>query len=139
MLRRPGLGFGLLALAMLYCITLAVTAFAVGGLSGLNLDVASAYSIPAAFGTALAALRIGPRLRRGVFARRWDVVWRAAAAFGAIGAAWPLSYGLAALSTGDGGSPYVLLPALIFGLVVGLIGGALGGLAAAYACCAKRA
>jgi hypothetical protein len=139
MLRRPGLAFGLLALALLYIVALAVAAFAAGGLGGFDLGAAEALSLPAALGTALAALRIGPPLRRGAFAHRRDVVWRAMAAFGAIGFAWPLSFGIAALSQGDHAPLLAVLAPAVFGLFVGAIGGALGGLATAFACCIKRA
>ena len=137
-LRSPALLFGPLGLALLFAIAVVLATWIGDGLVRFNPRGVFDLAIPGAIATALAGLRIGPRLRSGPM-QRWELVLRAGFPFAAVGLGWPLGFGIAALIDGDAASfSAAILPA-IAGLFVGAIVGAIAGAAVSWLCFAKAA
>lgn len=110
---------------------LALFTWAASDFRGLDAVSAQILAWPAALGTALAAFSLAPRLERGVLRRRRDVAWRIAAAMGASGFAWPLSFGAAALISDDKATALAAIAPALAGLVLGAVAGGLCGALAA--------
>ena len=127
----PAWANALAAAATLFAAALALFTWAASDFRGFDLISARILAWPSALGVGLAGFSIAPRLKRGALDRRGDVIWRAAAAMGASGFAWPLSFGAAALIGGDAASALAALAPAFAGLVLGAIsGGAFGAIAA---------
>lgn len=130
-LRQPAWLAGAAALAIVFVVALVFASTAVNGFRALDMVAAHGLFTPALIGTLLAALSIGPRVRRSAVRTRGELTTRSAAAFATAGAIWPLSFGIAVLLQGDSAAALgALMPALA-GLAIGAIGGALGGAIAA--------
>lgn len=137
-LRRPAFVFAPLGALITYVIALMFAAWASAGFRALDPLAAHGLATPAALGLLLAALSIGPRLKRGAIATRRAFIARAAAAFAAAGFAWPLSFGIAVLVQGDQHTALTSLAIAVQGLIVGALSGALGAGAASTACCQRE-
>lgn len=135
-LRAPVFLFGPLGLALLFLIAVVLAAWIGGGFVRFNPRGVSDLAMPGLLATALAGLRIATRLRNGAMVR-WALIVRAAFPFSAVGFAWPLGFGVAAIVDGDT-APFTaaILPA-IEGLFVGAIVGAIAGVAVSWLCFAK--
>src|SRR5262249_36430750 len=117
---------------LMFACTAVLFAWAASDFREINMFSLRVLMIPAFIGAVLAAISIGPKL--GKLKTTNDIIWRAAAAFGAAGFAWPLSFAVALLLQGNPQSAAAsLLPALA-GLVLGAIAGAASGAAAAHVC-----
>ena len=134
-LRRPALLFGAVALAILFIVAVLLASAAVDGFHGLDITAAHGLMAPAAIGALLAALSIGPRLRRGAIRSRGEIITRAAAAFATASCVWPLSFGVAVLLQGDVHAALGALGPALAGLALGAIGGGLGGALAGVIAC----
>jgi hypothetical protein len=132
-LRSPVFLFGPLALCMLLAIALAGATWIGGGLTRFDLRGMGELALPGLIATGLAALRVGRRLPRGPMAR-WLLIAHGGWPFAAIGFAWPLGFGVAALVDGETSVLISAIAPALIGLLVGAIVGAIAALATSFAC-----
>lgn len=135
-LRAPVLLFGPLGLLLLFAIAVVLATWIGDGFVHFNPRGVLDLALPGIIATALAGLRIGTRLR-GRAMVSWVLILRAAFPFAAVGFAWPLGFGVAALVDGDAASLAASLLPAIEGLFIGAIVGAIAGTAVSWLCFAK--
>lgn len=133
-LRAPKAAFAFLGVALLFAIGVSASVWAASGFTGFSWLSARTLALPVGVAAALAALNLRARLKRGAIRTHWDAIWRALSAFAAMGAAWPLSFGLSALLQGETGLALSMALGAIPGALIGAGAGLIGGAAAAYAC-----
>jgi hypothetical protein len=133
-LRAPEPAFAALGAVILFGLGLLLAAWAGSGLVRFEIAAMQALTLPVALAATLACVTLWRRLKRGVIGSRYGIVWRVASAFGAMGLAWPLSFGLSALLQGDTNTALVQCAAALITAAVGAIIGAIAGAAAAWAC-----
>lgn len=136
--RQPSWFFAFLAALICYATTLLLAAWAGSGFSRIDAMSLRALAAPAAIGLALNALAVRRRLKRGASISLHQAALLSAAAFGAIGFAWPFSFGVAVLLQGDAHAAVAYLAPSFMGAAVGAGAGALAGLLTAVTC-AQRA
>ena len=132
-LRSPALLFGLIAALLLLAIALVLATWIGGGLVHFEPQGMMQLTFPGLIAAGLAALRVGRGLRAGPMAR-WLLVVHGGWPFAAIGFAWPLGFGIAALVDGETAVLIGSIAPAVAGLFVGAIVGAIAAVATSFAC-----
>jgi hypothetical protein len=136
-LRAPAVLFGALWLIVLFALGLTLATWAASGLTAFEPAAGAALALPVAVASGLAGLMVRKRFQRAPVPSAIIVIWRAASAFGAMGLAWPLSFGVSALMQGDANTALVQAVASPIVAILAALAGAVSGAVATSAAMRK--